>query len=87
MSRVVLAISVFNRQGCDRILEMIELPDIPYKVLHKQFPECLPDDPYFCYVYDINKDHVSFFQKYVEIRFDFEKYEYFFERFLKNNQT
>ncbi len=53
------------------------IPDIPASELKKVFPSIKDDPQFFHYFYDITKDHVEFLKHYVDINFQFEKFDYF----------
>jgi hypothetical protein len=54
------------------------LPDIPVVELKKIYPDSW-NDPYLYDCYRITKKEANFFKQYVDIEFEFDKYEYFSE--------
>ncbi|MCB1590981.1 MAG: hypothetical protein KDI90_00880 [Alphaproteobacteria bacterium] len=72
-------IAVFNRDGFgdEFLVQELPLPDIPLLELQKLFSIAGDNPMYDCY--PITIANVSFFKKWVDQEFNFERYEYFLE--------
>ncbi len=76
MSNIRRYIAVFSKSE-DKLLYKFDLPEIELELLQDLVGERKSNPMYDCY--DIDNSCVSFFKNYIDIDFDFEKYEYSLE--------
>ena len=68
-------IAIFDNKTELLIKEIVITPD--FSLLKKKYKEKLNTDPLLYYEYEIKKDDVEFYKKFIDIDFEFDKYSYF----------
>ncbi|SQD76784.1 DUF7683 domain-containing protein [Moritella yayanosii] len=83
MIKVTRVVEYFNKEN-DEYVDKVILADVPLNALQDMFGGRDADDPLMYYVYAIDKTHEVFFSKYVDINFEFDKFDYFLDCYRSN---
>ena len=69
------SIIIFDNKTELLVNQIVITPD--FSLLKEKYNRELNTDPLLIYEYEIKKDDVDFYKKYIDIDFEFEKYTYF----------
>ena len=68
-------ITIFDNKTELLIKEIVITPN--FSLLKRKYKEELNTDPLLYYEYEIKEDDVEFYEKLIDINFEFDKYSYF----------
>jgi hypothetical protein len=76
MNEIRRDVAAFDKKTEELVKEYILPTDIPLEQLQNLFLTDDDDDFYLVFGYDIYPEHAAFFNKYLDIDFNFELYDY-----------